>query len=184
MWTLFLSIRYFFAKRREGIISLIGFISVIGVALGVASLIIVLSVMNGFDREIKNKIIGTYAHIIIFSDKEIARPEELISTAESIPGVRAASGFITGQAIIRNKGIVTGVLLKGIDPVLESRVSKVTSYIGPEVKELTGEAIILGSELMKTEGIKKGDYVIVHRNYIVKKIPEKTAKKMNKKLFN
>ena len=57
MWTAFLSKKYFFSKRKEGMISLIGGISVLGVALGVAALIIVLSVMNGFDKEIKNKII-------------------------------------------------------------------------------------------------------------------------------
>jgi lipoprotein-releasing system permease protein len=159
MWTLFLSLRYFFAKRREGIISLIGFISVIGVALGVASLIIVLSIMNGFDGEIKNKIIGTYAHIMIFKDEGIEDPAEIINLSEAIPGVEAGAGFITGQAIIRKKDTVIGILLKGIDPAAESRVSKVTSYIGPDVNELKGDNIILGSELMKNENISLGDYV-------------------------
>jgi len=62
MWTFLISIRYFLSKRKEGMISLISAISIIGVALGVAALIIVLSIMNGFDDEVKNKIIGTYAH--------------------------------------------------------------------------------------------------------------------------
>ncbi|MFQ5952491.1 MAG: ABC transporter permease [Candidatus Omnitrophota bacterium] len=65
MWPLFLSFKYFLSRRREGLISLISFISVLGVALGVASLIIVLSVMNGFDREIRDKIVGTYAHLTV-----------------------------------------------------------------------------------------------------------------------
>jgi lipoprotein-releasing system permease protein len=68
IWQLFVSLRYFSAKRKERFISLISLISILGVAIGVAALIIVISVMSGFDEELKDKIVGTYSHLEILSD--------------------------------------------------------------------------------------------------------------------
>ena len=67
-WQLFVSLRYLTAKRKEKFISLISLISILGVAVGVAALIIVISVMSGFDEDLKDKIIGTYSHIEVTSD--------------------------------------------------------------------------------------------------------------------
>ncbi|MBD3379429.1 MAG: lipoprotein-releasing ABC transporter permease subunit [Candidatus Omnitrophica bacterium] len=159
MWTGFLTRKYFFSKRKEGMISLIGGISVLGVALGVAALIIVLSVMNGFDREIKEKIIGTYAHILVLRDGGIEKPGELIERLEEVPGVESASSFITGQAILRVDEAVVGILLKGVDPEKESEVSRVIEYAGGDIDELKGDSIILGSQLMANENIAAGEEV-------------------------
>jgi lipoprotein-releasing system permease protein len=159
MWTLFLSIKYFLSKRKEGMISLIGGISVLGVALGVASLIIVMSVMNGFDREVKKKIIGTYSHIVIMRQGGITDPGRIIRQIEAVPGVESAAGFMTGQAVLRRGEMVTGVLLKGIDPEKESEVTDVIKYSGSPVSGLKGKTIVLGSELMKSERIAVGDTV-------------------------
>ncbi len=161
MWTLFLSIRYFLARKKEGMISLIGIISVLGVALGVASLIIVMSVMNGFDREVRSKIIGTYAHVMIMKDGGISDVPGLISMVESLPEVKSASGFITGQAVLRGGDTVTGILLKGIDTKKESEVTEVIKYTGDAAGNLKGDTIILGSELMKNAKIVAGDSVEV-----------------------
>ncbi len=159
MWTLFLSIRYFLAKQKEGIISLIGYISVIGVALGVASLIIVLSVMNGFDKEVKKKIIGTYAHIMITKDGGISDPNAVIAKARKLTDIEGAAPFIMGQAVLRKANNATGILLKGIDAERESAVTDVVAYTDEDTKELKGNSIILGKELMKSEGISRGDTV-------------------------
>ncbi|MDP8299890.1 MAG: ABC transporter permease [Candidatus Tantalella remota] len=140
-------------------ISLISAISVLGVALGVASLIIVMSVMNGFDLEVRKKIIGTYAHAIVMREGGISDPRELTGYFESLPEVESASAFITGQAILRKDDIATGILLKGIDPDKESEVSQVLTYSGGDGERLQGKTIILGSELMKNEGIIVGDMV-------------------------
>lgn len=159
MWPLFLSIKYFFAKRREGMISLTAGISILGVALGVASLIIVLSVMNGFDLEIKDKIIGTYAHLVVINDGGIKDPASFLSGMEAVPGVKSASPFIAGQAALRRDKSVTGVLVKGIDPARESAVNDVVKYTGGAWKELGEGNIILGGELMASENIYPGDEV-------------------------
>ena len=159
MWPFFISIRYFLSKRKEGMISLTGVISVLGVSLGVASLIIVLSVMNGFDAEVRDKIIGTYAHITVLHPKGIERPEKLISRISSIPEVENASAFVTGQAILRKGDSAVGVILKGIDPGSEAKVTDIISYTGEAGLRLGGNTIILGEQLMKNENISVGDTV-------------------------
>ncbi len=148
-------------------ISLIGGISVLGVALGVASLIIVLSVMNGFDAEIRNKIIGTYAHVIVSREGGIVDPTAMVSRVESMPGVKSASPFVTGQAALRKGNAVTGVLLKGVDAEKESEVSEVIKYAGSAGTRLGNNTIVLGSELMKSEGISVGDTVEMIMPYSV-----------------
>lgn len=141
-------------------ISLIGVISVLGVALGVAALIIVLSVMNGFDSEVRDKIIGTYSHIIVVKEGGIADPEELVSKFESMPEIVSASSFITGQAILKKEDVVTGILIKGIDPEKESEVTSVIKYAAGSAEGLTESGtIVLGSELMKNERIRMNEEV-------------------------
>ena len=159
MWTIFLSLKYFFSRRKEGMISLIGAISVLGVGLGVASLVIVLSVMNGFDREVKKKIIGTYAHVVVMKDGGVADPEELIKKAEMVPGVESASPFITGQAVLRKGEDVSGIMLKGVDAARESGVTEVMEFTGEAGRHLEGDTIVLGRELMRNQGIREGDVV-------------------------
>jgi len=140
-------------------ISLIGGISVTGVALGVASLIVVLSVMNGFDSEIREKIVGTYSHVMVMSDLEIKGYEGLLDHIESMPDVESASPFITGQAILRGKGAMSGLLIKGIDPRKESEVTSVITYSADKASELVPGTIVLGTELMRSENVKPGDTV-------------------------
>lgn len=140
-------------------ISLIGAISVLGVAVGVAALIVVMSIMNGFDAEVRDKIIGTYAHIIVVRGGGMDEHAGLISRIEAIPGVKSAAAFITGQAVLRKDGAVTGVLLKGVDTDKESEVTNVIKYAGGEASELTDSTIIPGIELMREAGISEGDTV-------------------------
>lgn len=140
-------------------ISLIGFISVLGVAVGVASLIIVLSVMNGFDNEVREKIIGTYAHVVVLKQEGITDYNALMSDLEKMPEVKTSTGFITGQAILRKNDQAIGILLKGIDTKKESRVTEVITYTDLCGAELTENTIILGSELMKKECVKPGDVI-------------------------
>ncbi|MFH1665396.1 MAG: FtsX-like permease family protein [Candidatus Omnitrophota bacterium] len=159
MWPLFLSLKYLLTRKREGMIPLIGGISVIGVALGVASLIIVLSVMNGFDSEVRDKIIGTYAHIMVQKEGGIPDHEGLVSVIENMPEVSGASGFVSGQAILRREKDVVGILLKGIDTGKESAVTEVIKYTGGSGEDLKPDTIILGKELMRNENISSGDTI-------------------------
>ena len=177
MWTPFIATKYFFSKKREGMISLIGVISVLGVALGVASLIIVLSVMNGFDREVRKKIIGTYAHMIVTRQDGLVGSGEFVSNLESMPEVESASSFITGQAILRKDQDVVGIILKGIDKDKESEVTDVIKFTGQAGQRLKEGTIVLGSELMKSYRITVGDTVEVIIPYSVVDL-EKTQLKV------
>lgn len=140
-------------------ISLTAGISVIGVALGVAALIIVLSVMNGFDLEVKDKIIGTYAHVLVTSDAGIPDYQAFVTKMDAVPGVKAASPYVTGQAVLQRDKSITGILIKGVDPKKEALVNNVARYTSSGWENLSGDNIILGSELMLDQGIGIGDEI-------------------------
>jgi lipoprotein-releasing system permease protein len=159
MWSLFLGIRYFFSKRKEGMISLIGGISVLGVAVGIASLIIVLSIMNGFDLEVKEKIVDTYAHLTVLSEGGIENSEELMSRLTAVEGIESASPFFNGQAILKNRGRVTGILLRGVDPERDPGTVDMIEAVPPDGSGLGEGKIVLGSELMAEQGLSTGDTV-------------------------
>lgn len=161
MWTIFISLKYFLSRRKEGMISLIGFISILGVTLGVASLIIVLSVMNGFDTEVREKIIGTYSHVIVMRHSGITDYEALISDLENMPGIKKASPFISGQGILHSGNNASGILLKGIDIKKEAEVTRINDYIKLSRGPFGSDSIVLGSEMMKALAIKIGDTVEV-----------------------
>jgi lipoprotein-releasing system permease protein len=160
MWPFFLSLKYVFSRRKEGMISIIGGISVLGVTLGVAALIVVLSVMNGFDHEVKDKIIGTYSQITVTSYGGLEEDDTLLSSPESFPGVKSSAPFVNGQALlIKGRDNTKGVLVKGIDPEREKSVTDIGGYSGLAVNGLSRDSIVLGSELMFNAGIRKGDVV-------------------------
>jgi len=167
MWNLLLSIRYFLAKRKQGIISFINWTSILGVALGVASLIIVISVMNGFDKEVQAKIIGTYAHIMVLKDGGVDNPKDVSAVINAIPGVKSSAEFVTAQAVLRKDKRVAGLLLKGIDPEKEATVTDVVNFTDIKMSKLTAGSIVLGRELMIDAGITAGDTVEIIVPYSV-----------------
>lgn len=156
-WQFFVSLRYLTAKRREKFISIISLISILGVAVGVASLIIVISVMSGFDNDLKDKIIGTYSHIVIESDYGMRPAEDTLAKILSTKHVVSGSFFLHGQALLRRDENVTGVILKGIDPLSEIKVNKIGEYIKEGSLDFGADGIIIGSELANRFRLKVGD---------------------------
>ena len=147
-WQLFVSLRYLTAKRKEKFISLISFISILGVAVGVAALIIVISVMSGFDEDLKAKIIGTYSHLEVLSDYGVKPSKDLNDKVLGTKHVTALAYFLNGQALIRKGENVAGVIAKGIEPANEIRVNNLGQYIKKgTLDNLKNDGIILGSEL-------------------------------------
>ncbi len=154
----FIGLRYLKAKRKQTFISIITVISIAGVMLGVMALIVVLSVMNGFQQTIKEKILGTQAHIHVLkaSDRGMDDYEAAITKVERIRGVVSAAPFIFSQVMLSSESGVSGAVLKGVDP---DRVAKVTQLAGnlksgrlediKEAKEKDLPGIILGVELAK-----------------------------------
>ena len=156
-WRLFVSIRYLASKRKERFISVISLLSILGVALGVAALIVVISVMSGFDNDFQQKIIGTNAHIVIDSPYGIKVDPEFRNTLMSVPHVAGASFFLSGQALVRKDEQVTGVILRGIDPDGEMTVTKIDDYIKEgDIRFRKGD-VVIGIELARKLGVDIGD---------------------------
>ena len=114
--SLYVGLRYTAAKRRNHFISFISLTSMIGLMLGVAVLIIVLSVMNGFDRELKQRILGMVPHATIQADGALQDWEDVDRQVEQHPSVIAAAPYIQGQGMVTGGGDVRGVMLNGILP--------------------------------------------------------------------
>ena len=159
LWQLFVASRYLAAKRKEHFISIVSLISILGVTVGVAALIIVISVMSGFDDDLKDKIIGTYSHIEIVSDYGMKPSEEITSSILNTPHVQASSFFLNGQALVRRGDAVTGVIVKGIVPRDEVRVKKIGQYLNKGSLKLNDGGIVIGSELASRLGVKLEDNI-------------------------
>jgi lipoprotein-releasing system permease protein len=113
----FIGKRYLRAKRKQVFVSIITFISIFGIFLGVAALIIVLAVMNGFERDLRTKILGIRAHIELTADinGSMKNYQEVRKTVSGVEGVVASTPFIFTQAMVRSGGSVSGVVIRGLD---------------------------------------------------------------------
>ena len=156
-WQLFVAFRYLTSKHKEKFISIISLISILGVTVGVAALIVVIAVMSGFDNDLKEKMIGTNAHMVVESEYGMKPTEEILSKVMETPHVLGASFYLQGQALIRSNENVTGVIVKGIDPIREESVSKIKTYITKGAIDFRNDGIIIGSELVSRLRLKLGD---------------------------
>ncbi|MDP2929792.1 MAG: lipoprotein-releasing ABC transporter permease subunit [Candidatus Omnitrophota bacterium] len=158
-WQLFVASRYLTSKHKEKFISIISLISILGVTVGVAALIVVIAVMSGFDSDLKEKMIGTNAHMVVESEYGMKPTEEIVSKVMETPHVLGASFYLQGQALIRSNENVTGVIVKGIDPLREENVSKIKTYITKGAIDFRDDGIIVGSELISRLKLKLGDSI-------------------------
>jgi lipoprotein-releasing system permease protein len=123
-YELFVGLRYTRAKRRTHFISFISLVSMLGIALGIAALITVMSVMNGFEKEIRARILGAAAHIQILADETgVADWEALSAQLKRHPEVTAAAPFVQGQGLLSTGAAVRGVFARGVLPDLEDQVA-------------------------------------------------------------
>jgi lipoprotein-releasing system permease protein len=153
------------ATRRNGFISFISGVSMLGIALGVAALIIVLSVMNGFQKEVRDRMLGVVSHIEIFSPGGASLPDvaKTLAEAKSNPQVIGASSFIATQALLARGEDMKGAIIRGIDPATERQVTDLaaSSQNLDAIKALApGEfGVVLGYELARQLGVGRGDRV-------------------------
>ena len=162
---LFIGLRYTRAKRRNHFISFISMISMAGIALGVAALIVVLSVMNGFQDELRSRILGVASHIqITGGDNTLGNWRTTMAEAKQHPDVLAAAPYIMAQNMLVFGQAVQGAIVRGILPEMENGVAQFSSHMkrGSLDELKTGEfGIVLGSELARSLGAKMGDKVVV-----------------------
>ena len=164
-YELLIGLRYTRAKRRNHFISFISLISMLGIALGVAALIIVLSVMNGFQKEIRARILGVTPHLQVSSDSgQVLDWQPLLDMVAAHAGVQAAAPYIDGQGMLSLNSSVQGAMVRGIDPAAEDRLTGLSGKMkGGSLTELRpGEfGIVLGSDLARALGAQLGEKVLL-----------------------
>ena len=151
------------AGRRNGFISFISALSVAGIALGVAALIVVLSVMNGFQKEVRDRMLSVLSHIeVVATDRPLTDWPAVVDLAKRNPMVIGGAPYVSGQAMLTRDDSVRGVLVRGIDPALESSVSQLGSQIvqGRLTDLVPGSfGIVLGRVLARQLGVGPGDRI-------------------------
>ncbi len=160
----FIGLRYTRAKRRNHFISFISLVSILGIAVGVTALITVISVMNGFDKELKERILGMVSHATIEGVDETVRDwPAALKLADANPHVLGAAPYVERQAMLQGTR-VSGAIIRGVMPDLEPKVSDVDQHMRKgKLDDLVAGTfgIVLGSELAMTLGVDVGDRVTV-----------------------
>ncbi|EJL05393.1 MULTISPECIES: lipoprotein-releasing ABC transporter permease subunit [Pseudomonas] len=156
----FIGTRYTRAKRRNHFVSFISLTSIIGLALGVVVMIVVLSVMNGFDHEMRTRVLGMVPHATLESGEAISDWPSLAAKVKQNPQVLAVAPFTQMQGLLTNDGKVSKVLLNGIDPALERQVSIIDNFMQQgKLDDLAPGSfgIVIGDKAAAKLGVAIGD---------------------------
>ena len=164
-YELFIGLRYTRARQRSRFISFISLVSVIGIALGITVLITVLSVMNGFQREVRTRILSVASHIQISGPaNSLADWRAVADKASQNPEVVAAAPYVTAQGLLSSGGTVRGAYIRGIIPEAEEKVADLAKHMASgSLGALKGGefGIVLGIELARALSVAVGDKVVL-----------------------
>jgi lipoprotein-releasing system permease protein len=149
-YEIFVGLRYLRAKRRHRTISLNTIVSVAGITLGVAALIGTLGIMTGFKEDLQAKILGTTSHIVVHdrTKDNLSEYDALVSRVQTVPHVLAATPFVFRQVLLTSRSAVQGIVLRGIDPAREVRVTE----LGNNIKAGRLEDLATGAAPARAEG--------------------------------
>src|SRR6516164_120851 len=160
---LLVAVRYLKAKRKQAVISLITVISIIGVAAGVASLIIALAINAGFRADLTKKLLGAQPHVTLQSrdrPRGITDYMRIVNEVQQDPDVVAAAPAVYQIVLLTSSAGNKGVEMKGTIPEMESRMSALSdNMVEGSLKDFHGDSVIIGKELAKTLGTFKGDHL-------------------------
>ncbi|HEY5812670.1 MAG TPA: ABC transporter permease, partial [Terrimicrobiaceae bacterium] len=156
-FSLFLALRYLKPKRT--FLSIITLISILGVTLGVMVLILVISVMTGFERELTRKVVGFDAHLMVSNAGVMEDWPEVMKQVSANSHVTAVAPFVQGPVLVEFQDRRMAPKVRGIDPDLEGKVTNIRDFIIAGSLDLDGDKAILGSELARTLGANVGDKV-------------------------
>ncbi len=159
-FSFFLALRYLKPKRT--FLSIITLISVLGVTLGVTVLILVISVMTGFDRELRQKVIDFDAHILVTTEDILHDWRALKTKIDNTPGVVATAPFVQGPVIVEFQNHRLAPMIRGIDPAEEEKVIPIHKFIKQGKLDLDGDSTVLGIDLARTLKIAVGDKLTVY----------------------
>ena len=157
-----MALRYLRARRQEGFISVIAGFSLLGIGLGVATLIIVMSVMNGFRAELMGRILGLNGHAAVYSTQGIIRDFDTVAVqVASVPGVFSVTPQVEGQAMLTANGVASGGIIRGVRPTdLKAKALIVDNIVAGTLDAYEGtDAVVLGSRLARRLRVVVGDRV-------------------------
>ncbi len=164
-YELFIGLRYTRAKRRNHFISFISLISLLGITLGMTALITVMSVMNGFQQEVRARILGVASHVQVSSfDGSLTNWQQTVDEAVKHPSVNAAAPYVNAQGMVSFNQVVQGVIVRGILPDKEEHVADFARMMvsGQLDNLVPGEfGIVIGMELARTMGAFRGDKIVL-----------------------
>jgi lipoprotein-releasing system permease protein len=164
-WTWMVGTRYLRSTHRRGFVSFVAFMSTAGLMLGVAVLIVVLSVMNGFERELRSRILSVTSHATLIGlEGTLSGWQGIRSLALKSPGVQHAVPYVEAQAMIANGSRVLGSAVRGIDPELEREATGLAQHLrDTRIEDLKAGSwsIILGTTLASELGVARGDELVV-----------------------
>jgi lipoprotein-releasing system permease protein len=178
-FSLFLALRYLKPKRT--FLSVITLISVLGVMLGVTVLILVISVMTGFDRELRQKVIDFDAHILVTTETTLTNWRELTEKIRATPRVVATAPFVQGQVIVEHDERRLAPTIRGIDPEEEEKVVTLQKFVKWGKLDLEGDTTVLGVELARELNVRVGDKVTVYSPGNLNEILDRIKKLENAK---
>ena len=174
---LFLALRYL--KPRRTFVSIITLISVLGVTLGIAVLIVVISVMTGFDHELRAKVLGFDPHIEVTNGAFIENWRAVKTAIEKTPGVVAASPYVMGPVLAEANGHRTAPTIRGVDPDLERKVIDLGGLMGKGSRgkfDLDGDKAVVGADLAKLLQIEVGDELTIYSPKAMQDLAEQLEK--------
>ena len=160
----FIGLRYSFSRKRNRFTSVIALVSMLGMVLGVASLVTVLSVMNGFGAELRGRILSLVPHGFVSAPDGITQWQALADDIQALESVVAVSPYISDKVILGNGRSLRGAVLTAIDPQLESNVSRIPAAMiqgSLESLQQPGFSVVLGASLARILGLRLGDSVQV-----------------------
>ena len=185
---LFLALRYLRPKRT--FVSVITLISILGVALGVAVLIIVISVMSGFDHDLREKILGFNAHLTVSrSGQTMNNYEAIANQIAQNKNVRGVSPFVFGPVLVETEGTTNrpslqdAPMLRGIDPVTEGKISNLPKDIIDGKFDLSGRGLIIGADFASNLRLSVGDKLSIYSARQIKKMKEAHDKKQDEAIL-
>jgi lipoprotein-releasing system permease protein len=165
----FIGFRYLRAKQKQAFVSLITILSIVGVTVGVMALIVVIAVMNGFDADLKARILGGQSHIVLMRHGSVFKQyRRVIEEVVKTKGVEAATPYIITQGMLRSKSGAVGAVVRGIDPQTAGQVMKTLEQVAltdvsakPDSEKSIPEVpgIILGKELARNLGVIEGEMI-------------------------
>jgi lipoprotein-releasing system permease protein len=154
-----IALRYLQAKKDK-FLAIINMVSIGGIAIGVMALIIVIGVMTGFDHDLREKIVGANAHILVEKESGVKKFSALQEQLSKLPGIAAATAYIHGNVFLENNQKAMSLILRGVVPATEGKVTKIDKYLFQgKIADLKSDEVVIGAQLALYYGYKVGDMI-------------------------